>query len=306
MSEEFASEETTSEEFTAEDAAAYRAQLINGEEPEAEEGVDPEPEEEVEQEVVDEEPENEPELDPKLAAALAGINNRLTTLDNIEYRLKQTEKRVGSVQNAVQNSKKPVEAPDKEEVAAAAQNDEKWNALKTEYPEWADVLDGIEGRFLSNKPEPQEKVNVDELRDQVSESLGEKIAETQAEFDKRVEIRLVDVMRPGWRDVIQNPDKSLKEDYVNWVSSQDQETHRAANSDKAEDALKVVDAYSAFVAAKKKPVKKETPEQITARRKASVKNAETPQSRGKPIKTKSEEQMTNEEFRASLKRESRK
>jgi len=316
------SEETkVSNELTAEEAQAFRAEMAENEwgdeagkivEPPEELGAQPVEERlpkapVVEDNKVEPEPVAEVAIDPALKTVLDGITSKLDTFGQIENRLKQAESRIGSVTNAVHNQTKVAEeaakviadAPDKEQIAAAAKSDEDWKQLKVDYPEHADLFEGLEQRFAARGeiPNAPDIPDMDSMRGEITTDIDSRVDASAATINQLVERRLVDVMRPGWRQKVQGADGRLIPEYVAWYDDQDAAMQTRANSDNAEDAIY---SYDAFMASQKNVVPKETPEQIQAKRDERLNRSQTITGTGKPIKTKSVEDMTDEEYRAHL------
>ena len=316
------SEETkASNDLTAEEAQAFRAEMAEeqwGDEAggiveypglEAQPGEErkPEPTPVVEEGEPIKEPEAVAEVDPALKAVLDGITSKLDAFGSIENRLKQAESRIGSVTNAVHNQTKVAEAaakviadaPDKEQIAAAAKNDDDWKQLKEDYPEHAEMFQGLEQRFAAKgaSPEAPDMPDMDSMRGEITTDIDSRVDASAATINKLVEGRLVDVMRPGWRQKVQDANGQLTPEYVTWYGAQDAAGQARANSDSAEDAIATIDAFDA---SQVKAVPKETPEQIQAKRDERLSRSQTINKTGKPIKTKSVEDMTDAEYRAHV------
>ncbi len=126
--------EVEKNELTEAEAEAFREKIFSDDYDETEEivsdveetkDVEPQPEglgTQSDTQVVEaEEATDQAGLDPALQSVLDGINEKLGTMGDLSYRLKQAEQRIGSVQNAVHNKPPEVkDAPTKEELIAAA------------------------------------------------------------------------------------------------------------------------------------------------------------------------------------------
>jgi hypothetical protein len=250
-------------------------------------------------------------IDPALQTVLDGINNKLDGMGDLGYRLKQAESRIGSVQNAVQNqtnaakeaadeaARVTTNAPDKEAIAAAMVDDKKWADLKTDYPEWGDVFAVLETRFLTKDsiPKPQETLDISGVRKEIADDLDNRFDASKTDIDKMVEKRLVDVLRPGWRQKIQT-ETGMTPEYNAWFTALTPGDKARAASNKAVDAIA---SYDSFIESQVAPLKAtETPEEIQAKRDARLDNSQTVKAKGKTIKAKSVDDMTDDEFRASL------
>lgn len=287
---------TEEKEWSEEDAVAYREKLVaereSGKNPDAEEI----PAELEEAEILEDQQEGEQkhtELDPVVKAALDDIKAKLGSLDNLSYRLKQAEGRLGSVQNAVQNANSAAEkaarmakeAPTVEQVAAASKTDEEWEEAKAEFPE-LEVLE----RRIASKEVKQEIPDVAAIRAELETDFTKKLTATQQAF----ETRLLDISRKGWRETAKS--QEMKE----WIAAQDEETQRKYyKSDKADDAIEVLDAFDEHrKKSQEEDPGKKTPEQIMEERNKRLGRSLSVKGRGQPTKTKAVEEMTDDEYRA--------
>lgn len=234
-------------------------------------------------------------VDPAVRSIIEGMTKKLDSLNTIDYRLKQAENRVGSLQNVIQNTPTPKKpetkantAPNEEQIAAAAKNDKAWSDLKEEYPEWQEVLDVIEQRIAGKPAEPS--VDIASMRAELETDFSKKLTDLQAGF----EIRLVGVKHKDWQQIVNS------EEYATWLSSQAPEIqHKANYSERAEDAIDVLDN---FVNRKKSASEQKDAESIQQKRDKRLANSQTVRGSGKAIKTKSVDDMTNEEYREYLSR----
>lgn len=243
--------------------------------------------------VVDDKPQ-----EPTTQEMFANINEKLGAIDNLTFRLKQAEGRIGSVQNAVQNNKQqpqPTEkVPTKEELIAATKSEEEWNELKEEYP---DLIENLETRFASKDAPPA--FDLDDIRNNIATDIDSRVVASEANVGKLVERRMVDIMRPGWKDDIfenVNGQSQAKAEYVAWYNAAPLEMQKNARSDNAEEAIR---AYDDFVNSQKATLQ-ETPEQIQERRNKRLSASQTTTGSSVPLKTKSVDDMTDAEYRVWL------
>lgn len=280
-------------ELNEQEAAAFRAEY-------AREAWEDDSIKEFQPETEQPEPEAAQEQEPEqvipdpIQEMIAGINAKLGALDRIDYRLKQAESRIGSVQQSINTqmqaakeaTKHVTDAPSKEQIAAAAKSDEAWSNLKEEFGEWAEVLDGIEARMNAKAPKLPD---VEAIRQELQTDFDKKLTVAQKKF----EVRLVDIAHKDWRE------KSTTPEFDAWLAVQDQATRQKALSENADDVIDLLDKYDEF----RKPPEKEpepTPEEIAARRKERLARSTTPKTTGRAAHTKTEENMTPEEYRAHL------
>jgi len=267
------------QELTAAEEAAIREAAYNGEsEPESAsidvEAVEPEPEPEA--------------VDPwagvptALRSQIEMISGRLNGLGEIENRLKQTEKRLGGIQNDFYNSqKKAAEVPTATEVAKAAKSSESWENLKTEFPDWADAIEGkiAEANAKTNANLP----DIETLRAKLDE------LENRRQVAPVDEARLVGLVHPNFRATIQSAE------YQGWLKQQPVELQRQAEYGKT--AEEAVDILNRFERSKNKT------ETIAASNKQKLEQAvDFPKAPKAPAK-KSVEDMSEAEIRQQIQKE---
>jgi len=187
-------------------------------------------------------PETPPEEEP--APEVDPLIERLTKLEQSNAQLlqhvKTAEGRVSAMQRELELSRQAQkavsDAPSQQQIAVAAKNPEKWESLKTDFPEWGEAMEEFVAAKLSGFSAPP-AVDVDAL---VAQKLGEAKAETVRLLEEsRIEAKYED-----WRDIVNTSD------FTAWYSAQPPEIQRLAESTKARDALEMLDK---FHAAKAKP-----------------------------------------------------
>ncbi len=216
-------------------------------------------------------------IDPAVQSMLDEMNSKMSNYDDIAYRLKQAENRVGSLQNAIQNQPKPQPAPAKPAVGS-----KEWATLKEDFPEWEEALDVIDKRLVGSTPD------VNAIRGQMEASFDSRLNKLQTEF----EVKLVGQKHPDFRKTI------ATDDYRNWMSAQGQEVKDKAASVRSEDAIEVLDKFYSR-GESKAPTEK--PGQVQTARSQRLSRSQTVKGT-KPTRTKSVEDMTDTEYRAYLSR----
>jgi hypothetical protein len=201
------------------------------------------------------------------------MSTRVGNFTATEERLKQAEKRIGSITNDLHAAKKAVEAPTKEQLAAAAESDEKWDSLKKDFPEWAEAFDGRFDKKLAEK--------MTHLREELKAEL---------KTTDNLDLRLLNVVKPKWKETIKS--KEWKE----WLAMQPSETAAKVYSERAEDAIDIITAFEEA----NRPQKTAT--EIAAERKERLTKAPLPQG-GKATPVKSEADMSSSELRANIGKE---
>lgn len=182
-------------------------------------------------------------VSPIIRSTLEGITKNLSKLDAIEHDLKSTVGRVGALQRSLDAASKVAtkagaDAPTQGQVAAAAQASDSWKKLKEDFPEWASALDerlASEGKAIRDA---MPKVDTDALYKGVDERLNPKLAAIKAEV--RAEARALarlDMKHEGWEEKINTPQ------YAAWIKTQAPEVQALADSDKVNDASRLLDLF---------------------------------------------------------------
>lgn len=238
----------------------------------------------------EEEPEDEDPMagiPPALRSTIDGISNRLNSLGVIEERLKQTERRIGSIQNefhAASQAAAEAEqaAPTKKEMNDAAKNSEDWDDLKDEYPEWADA---IEHKLAANSAELSKRLpDYSNLRTELDDIRGRQDGYISPD---ELQKHLLAFRYPAWEETV------CTKGYQAWLKEQPDDVQKKHYSGKtANDAVYVLDRYNEFQSGEK------SPQAIAAARKKRLKQAENPKSGGGRQSTpKSEADMSEDEIR---------
>lgn len=269
-------EELTDQEYREQSAAKIwgGVELPKQEVIEEPEEIKEEPEE------IKEETQEEPTagVDPAIKAL---IDAKLGEINNLTYRLSQAEKRVGGLQNALQNQPKEKQA-EKAEVKEP-EVDKEWEALKEEYPEDAEKFNAIEKKFAGKSAEKVVIPDVDAIRTQLETDFSKKLTDAQQSFEER----LLTFAHKDWKQQVSTPE------YAAWLVTQAPDVQEKANH--SNDAMDAIEVISAYKESRKQPEEKK--ESITEQReKRLARSTETPRT-GKTAKTKLEADMTDDEYR---------
>lgn len=246
--------ELTVEELEAQEAEEFRA-AFDGSEADAYEPVEDEeepeaaeaaPEDTEQPESESEEPDNgggplkSPEMDLEermwarlqerydsqlrnLAGHIGGINSKLSNLMD--------------ARNTAQESgvEKADEAPTDRQIGEAFKSGEKLEALREDFPEWAEAIEESMNSVLSRVKVPSSsggEKSFEELRAELNS------ARQQIEsFESTIPLY---VRHPTWRQDVNEPG------YRNWLAVQPPETQAKHFSDNVEDAIALLDQYKAF------------------------------------------------------------
>ena len=239
-----------------------------------------------EQEEQQTEPEAAPEADPwegvpaALKQTLEALQSKVSAIDTIGNEVKQWSGRVGAIQrelqlqrNAAEQAAKTVsEAPTKQQMAEAAQDDEAWSELKDEFPEWADALEKRTGKLEKKFSE-----QIESLRQQQPQAPD--LSALRREYDQK----LLTIKHPSWQQLVASPE------YNEWLNKQPQDVRQKALE--STDALECIEVLDQFTAAKS-PVK-----DVVDKRKERLASSVSAPSGGRPVRSKSIDDMTPEEYR---------
>ena len=232
------------------------------------------------------EPETAPEADPwegvpaALKQTLEALQSKVSAIDTIGNEVKQWSGRVGAIQrelqlqrNAAEQAAKAVsEAPTKQQMAEAAQDDEAWSELKDEFPEWADALEKRTGKLEKKFSE-----QIESLRQQQPQAPD--LSALRREYDQK----LLTIKHPDWRELVASPE------YQEWLNKQPGDVRQKALE--STDALECIEVLDRFTA-EKSPVK-----DVVDKRKERLANSVSAPSGGRPVRSKSIDDMTPEEYR---------
>lgn len=211
---------------------------LNGEEVQANE-----PEETNEIQEPQQQAQAEPEdpyagLPDAVKAKLAEIDEIKTANAQLLHHVRTTEGRVAAMQREADQARRAAQAatdaPTQGAMAAAANNPEKWEQLKQDFPEWAGAMEEYVAAQLAGTQRSVGNDDVSAQLQQAEERMARKIEEA------RIEGKYED-----WRDTINT------QEFVNWFQKQTVETQALAQSQSARDAIRMLDM---FETAKAKPV----------------------------------------------------
>ena len=252
------------EELTQEQAEEYRDGLISEMWDGAEPKVESKEEIGVEPTAVPEDPWKD--VNPVLKESIDKISSQLENLTSFGERLKQAERRVGSIQNEFFAAKSAVnvavdEAPTTKQIEDAAKTNQEWEELKTDFPEWANA---IESKLSATRAEFEKHIpDTGKLEEKIAtevSSLITKLEDMRISMEKNV----LGIKHPEWETIIES------KDYKAWLAGQDDATKTLTTSQYAKDAIKVLNKFE-----EQKP--KKSPVVIAAERKDRLRKSETVQ-----------------------------
>lgn len=225
--------------------------------------TEPEPKKEAEPEIEKKVEPEDPwaEVNPALRESFDKMSAKVKDFDLMASRLKQTESRIGAIQNklyaADQKAEKPP-APTKEEIDKAAAEKESWEELKEDFPEWAAAIDARMSK--TNTALESKQKGLEEGQASMTRAVDEKIVNMAEKFEKT----LLDFRHPDWESTIRTPQ------YEKWIKGQPAEIQQLTRSKLSKDAIKVLDGFSKT---KDTETQHKSPAEIAAERKQRLKEA---------------------------------
>lgn len=223
--------------------------------------------------------EEAPSSEQALMDKIAGLESML---GQVTQRLRNAEGHIGGlgsqlkqqVQAAQQVTAKGGEAPTAGEIRAAQANPEKMDALKRDYPEFADAMESALNERLSAL---EQRLAAQPQQVQQPGVSAEEIARLRSEM-------AVEIRHPGWQDRVQTPE------FVGWLQRQPREVQMLAASDSPQDAVRLLDLHG------------EATSSITSQRTQRLASAAAiPSGRsGSNTRAKAVEDMTPQEYWAYL------
>ena len=235
-------------------------------------------------------------VSPAVRQALDAISNRVNTLGVIETRLKQAESRIGGAERRLHEATQKVqEKPTEEQVRKAAESQQKWETLRSDFPEWAEAFDSVKNEFNAKLEEVQGKVaktssfDPEVINQRVLAEVAAQTESIKRQVTFTVNMERLEAERPDFREKVSSPE------YKEWLSAQDAGYQNTArNSIKASDAIRVLKDFDTYIS------KRKTPQQIAQERKQNLATHAADAARkstGKASLQKNEADMTPQELR---------
>lgn len=185
-------------------------------------------------------------------AKLAEIDQLKQSNAQLLHQFKSTEGRVAAMQREAEQARKaqqsvaPQNAPTQGQIAVAAKNPEKWEQLKSDFPEWAGAMEEYVATKLSGI-NLQPGIQASEVTDYVER----KLAEERSAMTKAIEEARVDGRYDNWRETVNTPD------FTQWFALQSAEIRALADSSSGRDAIKLLDMFHATKAKPAAEIKQE-------------------------------------------------
>lgn len=224
-----------------------------------------------------------PEVDPwagvpaALRDEVEGLRNKVKSIDEMGFRLKQTESRLGGVLNDLHAAKEAAKtvksAPTQQQIDQAASNQGAWDALKSDFPEWTLAT---EGRIAAERAEMSKEVQA--IREEMKTASAAEMEKLTIKFGETV----VSLKHPDWKTVKET------DEFKKWHAT-------TGNRDSFEplEVAAIFDEFAAYKATHKSAAT------IQAERKQRLELSQsTPGHRLAPVK--SDADLSASELRASI------
>jgi len=223
------------------------------------------------------------ELPSELKEISKALNMLTSTVSVMENRLKQTESRIGGINNQLHEAKKVAKevksSPSSKQIDTAAKTIEGWQDLQRNFPEWADAF---ESKLATTREDLVSKEELEDLRKEMQHV---------SKNDMAIEERLVGIIHPNFRDIVRSTE------YSEWLENQDAKIITKARIGKtAEEAIDVLNRFKAYQEAKNVPndtVKKD-------KQKSRLEESVVVNKQSKSAKPILDEDMSEEEYRRKI------
>lgn len=223
--------------------------------------------------------------DPKLLKEkLLGME---AIVQQLQSRLRNAEGHIGGLSSQLKQKLEAAqavrdaggEAPTAAQIKQAQADPEAFKALERDYPEFAAALAPavdakVEARVSEIRKEIEALRQVAEQRSQGPDPV-EMVQRTRAEL-------LVEVRHPGWQETVKRPE------FRGWLGSQSREVQMLAASPEPADAVRLLDLFQ------------DSRKTTTANRQQRLSAAAALPTGRSPVRAKSVDQMTPEEYWAYL------
>lgn len=215
-----------------------------------------------------------------LKEEVIGLRTKVAGLDDMSFRLKQTESRLGGVLNDLHAAKEAAKtvskAPTKEQIDRAASDQGEWDALKEDFPEWTKATDA---RIAAERAEILRLIpDAQAIREEMKTAQGTELEKLKTEFSET----LVSMRHPDWKTV------QATEEFKKW--------HEQVGGKNSFNPLEVAAIFDEF---KEYQTKHKSSATIQAERKQRLELSQTTPGHNLPP-VKSQADMSASELRASI------
>lgn len=180
-------------------------------------------------------------LSPEIKAKLDRIDaleRSVGTIGQLEQRFKTAEGRVTAMQRELDVAKKAATvatvAPTAAQIVAAKASTDKWDALKGDFPEWADATEQFVKAELAGLTPKQTATLTPE---QVEAMVEQRMTAMRAETAKALEHARVDGKYDTWRETVNS------DEFLRWHAAQTPAIQALSSSTQGRDAIRMLDLF---------------------------------------------------------------
>lgn len=181
-------------------------------------------------------------VNPAVKETLDSLTSKLAIVDKFPDRLRNIEGHIGGLTNQIKTAlasakaveKKGLDAPSDSQIERASVSSEKWKQIQEDYPEWAEAMEERLALFKPSIPPPP-KVDLDGFRSDLETRMNGAISDASREMHGAI----VSIKHEGWQETVKTSD------FTNWFKGQAPELRALADSPRAVDAIRLLDAFKA-------------------------------------------------------------
>jgi hypothetical protein len=181
---------------------------------------------------------------------MAEMNAAIARLSaQMDANLRQINGKVGGLQSTIQNLR-TVQAeaavakaapsaagPSQQEIAAAAKSPAEWDALKSDFPDWAVGVEKFVEQRLQGIPTAP-SVDIAALKQELTQTVHQTLQQQRQQDRLQLEVaRSIEAVHPGWQTEI-NTDT-----FIGWQNAQARGIKALADSPDPEDAIALLNLY---------------------------------------------------------------
>jgi hypothetical protein len=193
-------------------------------------------------------------LSPEVQAKLSKFDEMAAFMPQLVNELREAKGRIGALQSQWDKTRQNVEQPSQRQVAAAAQNPDRWEALKKDFPEWGDAIsEFVETRLGSLTAAPTGPTS-----EQIEQLVAQRTEAATTDLRKTLNESLVTVKHPTWRKEVNT------QAFGDWFQTQPGDIQALASSPDGFDAIRMLDLYTEHKARPVKDVKDQRQQRLAA------------------------------------------
>jgi hypothetical protein len=182
---------------------------------------------------------------PVVRERLDAISSQLGVLDKLGNQASATVGRIAAIQSKLDAANKAAEqvenAPSKAQIGSATASGQKWETLKTDFPEWAEAMEEkLAAERAGFKPPT---VDIEGIHKGVDDKVHTATVQHMSE--------IVGMKHPEWEGTIATPQ------FGAWYKTQPPEIQKLGESIRARDAIRVLDLYTEHQKAEADRLKKQ-------------------------------------------------